>query len=212
MEQKKYWNNFYKNSGGRQHESAFARDILHKIDKSKMLIDMGCGNGIDSIFFAKNGIQVIAYDNSQYIIDSLSKRQKIFSKHINPIFVLEDFTLLTPIKEQVGSVYSRFAIHSVNKEGASRMLGWAYDALVKNGLLFIEARSIKDDLYGQGETVEKDAFMTDHYRRFIKLDELKQELFSLGFSIETSVESRHLAIFNMEDPVVIRIIARKSYD
>jgi len=45
---------------------------------------------------------------------------------------------------------------------------WAYNSLAELGKFCIEVRSIHDEFCGEGEEVEKDAFVTDHYRRFIQ--------------------------------------------
>ena len=78
-----------------------------------------------------------------------------------------------------------------------------------DGKFLLEVRSVKDDLYGKGKQVERDAFVTTHYRRFIRLDELLDELKDVGFKIKYSIEQNGLAIFKDEDPIVIRICAEK---
>ncbi len=39
----------------------------------KKILELGCGQGRDTIFFASNGIEVIAIDSSKVAIDALSK-------------------------------------------------------------------------------------------------------------------------------------------
>ena len=38
-----------------------------------MILELGCGQGRDTIFFASNGLDVVAIDSSQVAIDALSK-------------------------------------------------------------------------------------------------------------------------------------------
>ena len=50
-----YWDNFYIKKN-KIKESSFARFVLNKVRKNKVkksLIDIGCGNGRDSIFLVK---------------------------------------------------------------------------------------------------------------------------------------------------------------
>ena len=101
-------------------------------------------------------------------------------------------------------------MHSINKEAASSVYRWCYDTLENNGLLLLEVRTVNDPLYGQGKQVEKDAFFTDHYRRFVRKAELVTELEMLGFKIELAIESTGFARYKNEDPSVLRIIARKD--
>ena len=41
------------------------------MEAGKELIELGCGNGRDSLFFAKNGINVTGIDASETAIDEL---------------------------------------------------------------------------------------------------------------------------------------------
>ncbi len=83
--------------------------------------------------------------------------------------------------------------------------------MLPGGLLLIEVRSVKDKMCGKGTPVEgeKDAWIYTHYRRFIRQNELLAELLSLGFKIDYVIESDGLAIYKDDDPVVIRVHARK---
>ena len=96
-----------------------------------------------------------------------------------------------------------------SEEQASKTLQWAYNSLVTDGKFCIEVRSVKDEFFGQGTEVEKDAFITDHYRRFVRIDEMLDELKHIGFNIEYSIESKGLAVYKDEDPSIIRIVAIK---
>ena len=40
---------------------------LDYINNGKYLLDIGCGEGADSVFFAKKGLQVVAVDTNNYI-------------------------------------------------------------------------------------------------------------------------------------------------
>ena len=44
-----------------------------KRNRVKRILELGCGQGRDSIFFASNGIDVVAIDLSQIAVDALSK-------------------------------------------------------------------------------------------------------------------------------------------
>ncbi|MES1919005.1 hypothetical protein MHBO_000885 [Bonamia ostreae] len=111
--------------------------------------------------------------------------------------------------ERFDSIYSRFSLHSVSSDDQNRLLDYCKDHLNRNGRLFIEVRSTEDALYGQGKKVEeeKNAFMTDHYRRFVDQDELLQALRKRGYCIVESVKGKGLAVKGNEDPIVIRVIA-----
>ncbi|MDA3854036.1 MAG: methyltransferase domain-containing protein, partial [Bacteroidales bacterium] len=109
-------------------------------------------------------------------------------------------------------IYSRFTIHSINYEQEKNTMDWVKRHLNPGGLLLLEVRSIKDELFQEGTIVEDqdNAKITDHYRRFIRFDRLKQDIEKLGFDIIFSQESQGLAPYKDEDPMVIRIIAKKN--
>ena len=54
-----YWNGIYKNNTITLKESSFAQFCMQYLEKNYSLLDIGCGNGRDSIFFASNGIPII---------------------------------------------------------------------------------------------------------------------------------------------------------
>lgn len=100
-------------------------------------------------------------------------------------------------------------MHTISDEEEDRVLKWGYGALNKGGFFFLELRSIKDNLYNKGIKKENGVSITDHYRRFADLDKLKDKLKKEGFRIIQEKESRGLAIYKDEDPIVIRLIAKK---
>ena len=53
------------------------------------------------------------------------------------------------------------------------------------------------------------SFVTDHYRRFVHFDTIIGRVESVGFKIIYKVQSKGLAPYGTEDPVVIRLIAQK---
>ncbi len=205
---KSYWEHFYAQTPDDiQKPSHFAQTVLPLIPQDNILLELGCGNGRDALYFAEHGIKVYACDLCNNAIGLLNN-----SEHSNnPTFFVADFTnlesKLNDIK--IDTVYSRFSLHSVSKEGSLRAIEWTYKHLQPKGLFLIEARSIHDPLYGKGTQVEKNAYITDHYRRFLELDELVEALKNAGFTIRSAVESQGFAKYHDEDPSIIRIIAQK---
>jgi len=215
MSEKSHWNHFYSTTDWIPKEaSTFAEWCLPFLDNSRALLEYGCGSGRDSLFFIEKGVKrVVGTDIASSTIDKLT----LAVEKIDGIsFLNTDFTKLPPRENlnlnSIGTVYARFTLHAIRKHDASECLKWAYNNLDTNGLICIEARSTKGDLYGKGEPVEgeKDAFVFGHYRRFINGEELRQELEGLGFVIDKFVEDKGLAAFRDDDPVVVRVIAKKG--
>ena len=69
-------------------------------------------------------------------------------------------------------VYSRFFLHTINKVTQDKIFQNLINITKTNSLVCLEFRTIKDSLYLKGKSMGKHERITDHYRRFIDLDEL----------------------------------------
>ena len=70
---KEYWENFYQKNDAPNEPSAFAQDSISHFPLDSQILELGCGNGRDSLFFARNGFRVFACDQSQQSIGKLKK-------------------------------------------------------------------------------------------------------------------------------------------
>jgi len=149
---KEYWEKFYANQNSDQQPSLFAKFVVEQniVKKNESLIELGCGNGRDSIYFANNGINVFSTDQCEHEISFLSERYDYLS---NVKFVIADFTLLDESKKY-DVVYSRFTLHSIKSEEQDRVLNWAFKNLNINGRFCIEVRGHKNEIYKKGEPVK----------------------------------------------------------
>lgn len=201
-----YWNQYYKNDVCSRQPSPFVQYVATLVEPGRRLIELGCGNGRDAAYLAGLGLQVVALDLSSVSIERL-QAQNI----ANAEFVCGDFVnseLHQPASYDYA--YSRFTIHSINKNQEQMLLQRVFAALRPGGKLFIEVRSVHDALFGRGRQLEHNAFFYDnHYRRFIVLEELVAELKNCGFLVEYAKESAGFAPYGNDDPPVIRVVAAK---
>ncbi len=211
MDDKEYWTNYYVENSNPTEQTSFAEFILPKLEKNKNLIELGCGNGRDSIYFSQNGLNVVAIDQVQSEVDFLNKNYK----HESIDFLCDDFTNLEKTNHNLIKntnfkyVYSRFTFHSINEKKENRTLDWIEANLEKEGLFLLEARSINDPMIKQGKTLSGTENFTTHYRRYMELDKIINKLESRNFEIILKVENNNLAIYKDDNPYVIRIIAKK---
>ncbi len=209
MNSKNYWSNFYSKQKNPFEPSLFATFVFENYLKSgDNLIELGCGNGRDAFFFAKNSINVLAIDQCCDEVQYLSN----LSEFINLNFKCDDFTTL-PLKDNYNVIYSRFTLHTVTKTEEKKVLTWAFDSLDSLGYFCIEARGLKNSIYKKGLPVKNqtNAYVYEnHYRRFIDINELCCDLKKLGFKIILAEENVGFAPFNNFDDVFIRIIAQKT--
>ena len=76
MNKKEYWNFFYKtqvNKINLNHPSQFATFIVGETENITSLLEFGCGNGRDALFFAHYFKKVYAFDGSNEIINKNKK-------------------------------------------------------------------------------------------------------------------------------------------
>ena len=203
-----YWNRVYsveQNDG----PSQFARDITDKLKPGRHLLELGCGNGRDSLFFLANGVRVTGVDASDMAIEQLNKKTE---DNKNALFICDDFVKCKSLYQvKHDYIYSRFTLHAINEEQEAELLSNIRDGLSNDGILFIEARTIHDDLYGLGTPAGHNAFLyNNHYRRFIEVDEFRQKLEDSGLQIVYLEERKGFSKTENSDPVLMRCIARLS--
>jgi len=198
-----YWNDYYENNGVPHDPSRFARFCLKEyIKKGQLLVDLGCGNGRDSFYFVKHKVNVLGIDYSTIIDKMLSFPM--------PLFIRMNLEKINKWVFNADVIYARFLLHSISEQCQDKIICWAFDDLKEGGLLCLEFRSVKDDLYGKGEKRGRDTFFFNrHARRFIRKEEIEEEIRKAGFRIIYSLEDKGLSPFGRENPMLIRIVAKK---
>ena len=206
-----YWDEFYSTRRPAiVAPSSFARHCGPLLPEGARLYELGCGNGRDVHFFAGQGHRVTACDRSSVAIDELAREVAQRGYPHRPELVVGEMGSLPASRHPLDAVYSRFTLHAVTADEASRALRWAYRNLAAGGQFLAEARSVKGSLYGRGVEVDRDTFRYhEHTRRFLRSDELLTELEGLGFTVVDQVETDGVAVHKDDDPVVIRVVARK---
>ncbi|MFT5935765.1 MAG: ubiquinone/menaquinone biosynthesis C-methylase UbiE [Pseudohongiellaceae bacterium] len=192
-----YWDKVYSANKLDHQPSSFAQYVEKKYFSSGMsLLELGCGNGRDSLFFVEKGKQVQALDLSSKTIESLSS---LNIKNVE--FLNQDFSSLTKFSD-LDYVYSRFTMHSIDEETEEKVFSQLSQVLKVGGFFLMEARSSKD------EKLEK-TFGNDHFRRYLNFHVTVDKLEKLGFQILEKRESQGLSPYKQEDPFLIRIVAQR---
>ncbi len=202
-----YWNSYYKHMPDISHPSSFAKDITKYLKESSTILDLGCGNGRDSIYFLSLGLNVTAIDASNLVIEMLQNQYQEESI----CFICDDFVCSSMIYAgQYDYCYSRFSLHAINEEQENELIKNVFKVLKTGGKFFVEVRSIHDELYGKGKAVGKNAYIYNgHFRRFLIREELERKLVEVGFKIVYSSEQTGFAPFEGTNPPIIRIILEK---
>lgn len=172
-----FWHEYY---GGQisgdnvleEQPSPFALAVRSKLTEGSTLLEIGCGNGRDSCYFAASGISVIATDICETAV-------KLTAKKLPPtsVAMAADSTGLPDV--DVDYAYARFVLHALTVEEQGRMLAWMKKHVRR--MIFIETRSLNDPRCGKGKKVGTHAYVDTHYRRFMSVDELESAAARAGF-------------------------------
>ena len=187
--------------------SSFAVSTAYELKHGRTLLDLGCGNGRDSLYFLSLGIKVTGIDASDTAIQKLITTTK---DNNNAKFICGDFVTNREIYGvQYDYIYSRFTLHAINAMQEKELLHNIKHALKPDGKIFIEARTIHDDIFGKGQETDRNTFIYNgHFRRFIDPDELTEEMKFMGYEILSLEEGRGFSKTDTSDPVLLRLTAR----
>ncbi len=206
MGRQAHWRSYYSRAQAPAEPSPFASHVAGTLEPEAGLLEIGCGNGRDAAFFARQGHRVTALDLSPAAIE------RCRSDHADLGIQFVAGRIDEKLPELAGpfdAAYSRFVLHAMPLQEEVATLRAASSLLRPAGQFFIECRSINDPLARKGEVISPTERIHGHYRRFLIREELERRLKAAGFDIAESVESNGLAVHGDEDPVVIRITARK---
>ena len=193
-----YWEKYYQDNKLPFEPSNFSKFVVPKIKKNSQLIDLGCGNGRDSLFFAENKIPTIGVDQSSKAIKALKKFENKYLK-----FEISNFSDLK--NSYYDFAYCRFIFHSINELEENKLLRWMKKNIKSK--IFIESRIDLD---------EKKYTKTNHYRRLMNTEQFLIKVKTYGFSadyFEVSDEfSKYKKNYNVKDinfdPKLARIILK----
>jgi SAM-dependent methyltransferase len=223
-----YWNRFYSTHDVAQQPSSFARFVCEQAGKAVVggtVLDMGCGNGRDALFLAApasrgggGAAHVRGFDGSREALALAQQRAR--TEHVTNVDFRQrhiDKLNLSLAVPQYTLVYMRFLLHVLPEDHAHHALQWAAASLRPGGVLAIEARSAR----GLGTPDERewipvpggaaDGYVTPsgHYRRWIQMRALLEDLRELALTVVYQQEAKGLSPYGDEDPLLIRVLAQK---
>lgn len=172
------WNKFYKTF--RENEpSDFAKTCIKDFTEGR-IVDIGCGNGRDALYFKKEGFNVVGVD----LVD-LDLRLDGFIKGIDKLIKTD---------EKFENAYCRFLLHSISERKENKLLKWISENCK---YIFIETRSDKGVRPKDGKK-----------RRMINAERLINKMERIGFRIKYFREGKNLSKYKNENPILIRIKAK----
>lgn len=202
-----HWDEYYRVEAAVPPPSPFALAAEERFAPGSRVIEVGCGNGRDSVHFAGRGHHVTGTDPSEAAI-ALCRHTHAASGAGFVQGSLPD--VATSTTDRFDVLYSRFVLHAMTEDEERRLWRAASQVLTSGALVAVECRSILDPLARTGEVLSPTERIAGHYRRFIVLDDLISRMAASGLEVVDAVESAGLAVHGDDDPVVIRVFARNG--
>ncbi len=208
---KVYWANFYAHHAYTQ-GSTFFEFIESLPSTPPTVVDIGCGDGRDSLAFGTAGRHVLGLDQSPVGIEHASARA--LKAHLDDTVrfrecdVADTAALGTALEDAVSLAdgpalyYLRFFLHAIDEDTQRRLLD-AIGAHARPGDSFAaEFRTDKDEA--------RSKVHTKHYRRYQNADALLEDLHQRGWRVTHHEEGTGLSPYGEEDPVLCRVIAERA--
>lgn len=205
-----YWDGFYKSQTAAslivpsQFAAFAAIEFGGNVDT---VVEVGCGSGRDSIFFAASGFKVIGLDESGVAVDSSRKLADANSvKAMFLHFGISDLGAAKGIQEYADentrmAMYARFFLHAINEQEQKSFFKLARDILKPDGLLAVEFRTDRDQ--------KQEKVTPEHYRRYIEPACFAATASDEGFKTNYFVEGFGFAKYKADDAHVARFILQK---
>jgi hypothetical protein len=206
-----YWNNFYKEFQ-KYTPSQFCVSVITDLPQDAVIVELGSGNGRDSLYFASQGFTLLALDLSEVAVEACQHYCEAQDLE-TALFVQADLTDANAVaraveKARVKSAsgalvfYSRFVMHSLDDAQQRSFLQALCSCSYPGDVIYFEFRSTGDG------SLEK--HFGGHYRRYVNTNEFEDDLENIaGFGVVYSITGQGMAKFKEEDPIVCRIIAEK---
>jgi SAM-dependent methyltransferase len=205
-----YWDSFYEQVNSLDDPSPFAQFIQSRFPSQRNLIDVGCGNGRDTFFFAQRREKVVGIDASKIAIDKCNKI-KIGLGAKNAEFVAADISVNGAVKRKFDDLdfpsdscafYARFFLHAITGEAQKAFFDFFAPRMTTSCIMCLEFRTAQDrDEY---------KVFSDHFRRFIDPYQLSSEVARLGLKTEYFDHGKGLAVYGAEDPYIARLVFSRS--
>ena len=201
-----YWDEYYaaRATTRRPLPSQFATFVAGELDRPHHVIELGCGNGRDSIFFSSFGHEVIGVDGSGAAVAASSHLAEALGEKASFIHsAIDDPDLADRLSASEGpkALYARFFIHAITDEEEQVLLDLAAAVTDPGDLLAVEYRTIRDQV-GAKETEA-------HYRRFVLPATFQARALERGFEVTYAVEGFGFAKYRHDDAYVARTLFRR---
>jgi SAM-dependent methyltransferase len=202
-----YWDHFYdgQQPNTRRLPSQFASFVAGELRSRHRVIEFGCGNGRDALFFAQHGHDVVGIDGSASAImhcraaaDALGEDAAFVQGSVSD----PDLPALLQRRTEPSVVYARFFLHAITSDEEQAFLSCAAAITAPGDLMAVEYRTVRD---------QSQVKVTDpHFRRFLSPHQFHLDAADHGFHVTYSVEGFGYAKYREDDAYVARALLSRG--
>ena len=183
--------------------SPLAKLVEPHLLRNSHILELGCGVGRDTIYFAEHGHQILATDGSEVVID---QDQQYVRSGIK--FDVLDMREAFPYEaEYFDAVYANLSLHYYSDEMTRKIVKEIVRVLKSSGVFAFACKSY-DSLHNEGVEIEKDVYSspsgaTIHLFSIDYVESLLKDVLAKEYLDEVEEE------YNGRFSKIVRCIARK---
>ena len=170
--------------------SSFAKKSFSQFSQKNVtkILELGCGQGRDTIFFALSNLDVYALDSSKIAVEGINKLFKKYkNEYLKNIKCIDVKQGLPFDNNYFDLVYSHmfYNMNFTHKE-LDFLFHESHRVLKTNGLLYFSVRSDMDKLFKTGRKIDEDAIyeINGFQIRFFSMEQIKLLLSSFNFDVD----------------------------
>lgn len=167
--------------------------IAHNVIKNtstKKILELGCGQGRDAIFFSQKGYLVTATDFSPEAIKFV--KDKAMELNLPYLSVsTQDLRRDFHFKEEYDCVYSNLAFQFLNEHELEEVFDRVASVLIPSGLFIFSTKKPGDKYYKAGEKVDERAYKINGVVRYFFDKKMISDLLKRQFEVSIIEEENH---------------------
>ena len=142
-------------------------------NKSSPVLEVGCGQGYDSVAIATAGYSVCALDFSEVAI-RIARRNIPADTELKLSYACRDVSRSLPYANaQFEGVFSYLSLHYFTTKVTREIFGEIARVTKPSGIFSVSVKSTEDPLFGQGEELDHNLFIRNgHIRHFFDTEEI----------------------------------------
>ena len=189
-----YWSDMYSRPNvfgtGPTKLAKMANDLIHD-NSIKNILEIGCGQGRDCIFFAEKGYSVETFDISENAIRFVNKTKESFNlKNLNAIVhdVTEPFSYPNIFFD---FIYSNLALQFFNIDRLEKIFNNIYTVMKEESTILFSTKKKGDKYYDFGTKISEDAYEYKGITRYFYDKSILEHMFEQQFEILYFDDDRH---------------------